>query len=664
MDCNQRETKGIDVLFQSGGKGVTYVSGRSGSGKTTLFLKRLQFLKEEGISFDQMLNLAAYKEDTRHLEHLWSASYDPLEEGKPPLFKTIYQFSYQLLHRYHQVHGGTLGQVSRDFRLQVSKMIQESFQVRLNHYELDEVYRMLCECKGALFSEDEIEKRSYPGIDFPYLYRQFEQYKRQRSLLSYEDLMAKAYQCLLEDEQLRTQVRQHYRYIHVDDAQNLSFAAYMLLRLISDEDTSIVLFIDNDQYAGGHAPYQMSYEDFKAAYPQVEKVELSDNYRCDANIDAMIQKFMHADYDFHLQDDSVVRFISAKDLDASYRHALILAKNNPSMVFLSREHFTLLPLADLLEREGIAFTVSDFHSFYRDDTIHDLIALFQLMLNPKDLRAFSAVQKKIGFALSERSLNEVEELMAADDTLDVYSAIVSSSIRSSAKNRIIAHIEEIRIAQGLDSTKLLLYVLTKLHYEDYIKTKGVTMKNPNVLVFATMAQRYPDPGKLLERLKQLEQIGDDQRHAIELYSFAQVKGKVFEEACFLDCLDAFYQIFPDQQQERRLLYSVLSKVSKRMVFLVAKSAFMQRMLPHAFIRDLYQLMKSDDQKQPAVEKKEKQPSRATLRPGKRIVHKALGKGRVRRVFLEDDEIEIVFADGIAKRLKLSACLEASMLSFH
>ena len=63
--------------------------------------------------------------------------------------------------------------------------------------------------------------------------------------------------------------------------------------------------------------------------------------------------------------------------------------------------------------------------------------------------------------------------MQRDDTLDIYSAIVNSSIRSSAKNRVIEHIEQIRIAQRLDSIKLLLYVLTKLHYEDYIKAKGL-----------------------------------------------------------------------------------------------------------------------------------------------------------------------------------------------
>ena len=105
----------------------------------------------------------------------------------------------------------------------------------------------------------EIAKISYPGIDFLYLYQQLEAYKQQRSLMSYEDLMAQAYQCLLKEPALCEQLRSHYRYIHVDDAQNLSFAAYMLLRLITDDDTSIVLFIDNDQYAGAHAPYRMSY---------------------------------------------------------------------------------------------------------------------------------------------------------------------------------------------------------------------------------------------------------------------------------------------------------------------------------------------------------------------------------------------------------------------
>ncbi len=659
--CMINQTENFEQgVFQT--KGKFYIQGRSGSGKTTLLLKRLQYLREEGISFKKVLNLTAYKEDTKNLERLWKESYDPCGEDVPS-FKSIYQFCFQILYRYHQLYGGTQPHVSRDFRLQVSKMIQEFFGIQLNHYELDEVYKQLCICRGQLMDEAQIQQITYPNMNFYYLFQQFEKYKKQRSLMSYEDLMVEAYQCLLKEESLRRQIREQIRFIHVDDAQNLSLAAHKMLQLISDEQSSVALFIDNDQYAGSHAPYRLRYEEFLNIFPDAVKIELDHNYRCDANIDEMIQKFMHSDYDFHLQDDSVVRFLTAKDLDASYHQALILAKNDSNMVFLSREHFTLLPLADLLDKENIPFHVSNFHSFFRDNTIHDLLALFRLMMDPKDYYAFTLIQKKIGFGLSDRNLNEIEQMLQEDDSLDIYSAIFNSSIRSSTKNRVIKHIEEIRIAQHLDSIKMLLFVLTKLHYEDYIKQKGVTIKNPNILVFATMAQRYKDPAELLERFKHLMSIEDEQEHSISLYSFSQVKGKVFEEVCFLDCLDAFYQVFPDQIQEKRFLYSILSKISKRMVFLVAKTAFMQKMTPHAFIHDLYLLMKAKDAGE-RKERKTKEVSKATLRSGKRIVHKTLGNGRIRRIFPEDDEIEIVFADGVAKRLKLSACLESALLSFH
>ena len=658
MEAYKDGTKGLPMQI----KGKYYVQGRSGSGKTTLLLKRLQDLQREGISFKNVLNLTAYKEDTKLLHKLWIENLEE-DSKEEPAFKSIYQFCYQVLHHYHQLYGGTQLQVSRDFRLQVSKMIQEFFKVRFNHYELDEIYKQLCLCKSMQMNEDEIAKISFPDINFLYLYKKFEEYKQQRSLMSYEDLMVNAYQCLLKEERLCQELRKQIRFIHVDDAQNLSLAAHKMLGLISDEDTSVVLFIDNDQYAGSHAPYRLQFEEFQAFFPDAQLIELRQNYRCDVNIDEMIQKFMHSEYDFHLEDDSVVRFVTSKDLDATYHQALVLAKNNPKMVFLSREHFTLLPLADLLDKEGIVFHVSDFHSFFRDDTIHDLITLFQLLLNPKDFYAFSVIQKKVGFGFSDKNLSEIERLMQRDEHLDVYSAIFNSTIRSSTKSRVIDHIEEIRIAQGLDSLKMLLFIIKKLHYEDYINAKGVTIKNPNILVFATMAQRYPDPKMLLQRFEQLAMINDEQEHSIALYSFGQVKGKVFEEVCFLDCLDAFYQIFPDQLQERRSLYSILSKISKRMVFLVAKTAFMQKMSPHAFIHDLYQLMKGkEDQKNET--KNAKRSMKASLRPGKRVVHKTLGNGRVRRMFPEDDLIEIVFADGIAKRLKLSACLDGTLLSFH
>ncbi len=59
----------------------------------------------------------------------------------------------------------------------------------------------------------------------------------------------------------------------------------------------------------------------------------------------------------------------------------------------------------------------------------------------------------------------------------------------------------------------------------------------------------------------------------------------------------------------------------------------------------------------------KQPTRSNLKPGKRVVHSTLGKGRVRRIISDDDEIEIVFSDGVAKRLNLTSCLDNNMLSF-
>lgn len=652
----------VRPIFQK--EGNVYVRGKSGSGKTTLLLERLQFLAQEGVALKRTLNLVAYKEDTAHLNYLWKSEYSSEEEEDAPMFRSTYQFCYNIIHHYNAKRGIHDSRVSRDFKLQVARMIQEHFSLSLNHYALDSVYRKLGECKGMMMSESSIAQIEVDGIDFPYLYSRFEQYKEQRGLVSYEDLMAQAAQCLMKDEELLDQYRSYYSHIHVDDAQNLSFAAHVMLKLLCGEGTSLTLFIDPDQYAGQHAPYLLSFEDFSSSYPDAALVELNRNFRCDVNIDEMIQKFMHSDHAFHLEDDSVVRFITAKDLNESYHHALVLARNNPQMVFLSREHFTLLPLADLLEQEGLPFTVSDFHSFFRDETIHDLIELFRLMLNPRDLEAFSAIQKKVGFGFSERNINEIGALMGADPSLDIYSAIVNSNIRSSVKNRVVAHIEEIRIAQHLSSTKLLLYVLSKLHYEDHMKQRGCTLKSPNLLVFSVMAQRYERPIELLARLEQLTSVGSDQIHYLQLYSFSQVKGKEFDEVCFLDCLDAFYHVFPDQENERRLFYSILSKIRSRMYFLVARTAFMQSMVPHAFINDLYRLMKKKNAEEKPVRRTvKKQPNRTNLKPGKRIVHSTLGKGRVRRIISDDDEIEIVFSDGVAKRLNLTSCLDNNMLSF-
>ena len=395
MEGNRHDAlmdEALRPVFQK--EGNVYVKGRSGSGKSTLLLERLHYLSQQGVVLKHTLNLVAYKEDTAHLSYQWKSQHEDEENTEAPLFRSLYQFCYNIVHHYNARRGIPDSRVSRDFKLQVARLIQEHFGISLNHYALDSVYRKLGECKGMMMTDSAIAQIEVEGIDFPYLYSRFEQYKEQRGLISYEDLMAQAAQCLMKDEELLHQYQGYYSHIHVDDAQNLSFAAHVMLKLLCTPDTSLVLFIDPDQYAGQHAPYVLSFEDFTASYPDASLIELHHNYRCNVNIDEMIQKFMHSEHDFRLEDDSVVRFITAKDLNESYHHALVLARNNPEMVFLCREHFTLLPLADLLEQEGLPFTVSDFHSFFRNETIHDLIELFRLMLDPRDLEAFSAVQKK------------------------------------------------------------------------------------------------------------------------------------------------------------------------------------------------------------------------------------------------------------------------------
>ena len=126
-------------------------------------------------------------------------------------------------------------------------------------------------------------------------------------------------------------------------------------------------------------------------------------------------------------------------------------------------------------------------------------------------------------------------------------------------------------------------------------------------------------------------------------------------------------MFPDQENERRLFYSILSKIRSRMYFLVARTAFMQSMVPHAFINDLYRLMKKKNAEEKPVRRTvKKQPNRTNLKPGNyevEIIPAEDRKGRVRRIISDDDEIEIVFSDGVAKRLNLTSCLDNNMLSF-
>ena len=119
-----------------------------------------------------------------------------------------------------------------------------------------------------------------PAADMAELYAAYEAAKSQRNLIDYEDMLLRTTALLEEDPDAATQVRDRYRFVTVDEFQDVNPAQWALLRAWLGDSRQLCVVGDDDQtiysFTGASAGYLTG---FTEHYPDARVVTLTESYR-------------------------------------------------------------------------------------------------------------------------------------------------------------------------------------------------------------------------------------------------------------------------------------------------------------------------------------------------------------------------------------------------
>lgn len=137
--------------------------------------------------------------------------------------------------------------------------------------------------KGMLKAEAaaRIEKCKKTEL-FADVYAVYEQQKRDRGFMDFDDLIIEFLRALQHDELFRRLLQERYLYIHVDEHQDTNDAQNLIVRLIAEFFDNPNVFIVGDEKQAIYRFQGASVENFlalKAAWPSMMTVSLSTNYR-------------------------------------------------------------------------------------------------------------------------------------------------------------------------------------------------------------------------------------------------------------------------------------------------------------------------------------------------------------------------------------------------
>lgn len=116
--------------------------------------------------------------------------------------------------------------------------------------------------------------------EFAEIYNRYQAALKQKHLLDFDDLIVQPV-CLLESQpDVLQKYQQRFRWISVDEYQDINYSQYRLLRLLAGPETNLCVIGDPDQAIYGFRGASRAYFlQFKQDFPTAQTVRLSQNYR-------------------------------------------------------------------------------------------------------------------------------------------------------------------------------------------------------------------------------------------------------------------------------------------------------------------------------------------------------------------------------------------------
>ena len=642
------------------------VNGKTGSGKTFLLLNRIAYLlKSEVAKKEEMLNLVydkqVAKEMTKQYRYLFG------DDGTIPHFIDIYTFAYHIIRRDLEAKEQAPWKAYKDLGSVIRRLCSEMFSLTITKDQCIDLLAKISECKNLRTPEKQMVEMVIPGcekVNFLALYKEFVKYKEKKQIYDYDDVLEGAIEVLMKNHELLEVYQKRCRFIHVDDAQEISFLGHMLLKILGSQSEECMMFADQDlSLARLRAAYPQALHSFADTFANGVVITLVNNYRNNATIVHACNRFFYKGKDgLHTTSEETcdLKFKGFGDISKLYAYAVKKVVEDESEIgFLYRDFAMAVPLIESFKEKGISFCFNgNMKHFLLDPYVVDMWNFIELLIDPRDMRAFLEIYDKMGLDISKRVLIEVGDRLRSNENVDVYQALMESSYKQAGKKKLAGLMERIRIAENKSTLDMVLFIREKMGYNDFLRKQRRPLNSPIILAFECLAERYTNPDEFIFKVGQLKDFEGDTTSRVQIRSLADVRGCEFDRVCMIDCIGG---ILPakDDEEERRLFYNGMTRAKHELEFFSTKRCTNHRLEISPFLYELHDIMNKSEEVEestPTSVVKKLRPS--SLRRGKFIRHKNLGVGKIMKI--TDGMMHVQFDDGV-KQMNVKTCIQRKLI---
>jgi DNA helicase-2/ATP-dependent DNA helicase PcrA len=425
----------------------------------------------------------------------------------------------------------------------------------------------------------------------------YEEYKRERALLDYDDLLLHLRDRLLQHDEFRERLRSVYRYVMVDEYQDTNHLQADIVGALGAPDGNVMAVGDDAQsiYGFRGADFRNIME-FPQRFPGARLVTLEENYRSSQAIldvtNAVIAQareryaktlFTHRAGGTRPQlvpapDDRWQSLFVRQRLLELYEEGVPLSE----IAVLFRSSFHSFDLELELARSGVPFVKRGGFRFVETAHVKDVVAHLRVVENPRDAVSWHRIlllQEGVGPKLASAVVAWLTEGDRGGAALTDFPGAPGSRGRGVGTVRqlgaFLATLDARRAPAALVQQVVDWYrpVLERVHRDDAPK------RLRDLEQFATLAERYRDLAPMLADMAlepPSDSVGDvmavdvEEGEMLTLSTVHSAKGLEWHTVFVLSVADgrfpSAYSVDEDEiEEERRLLYVACTRARENLI---------------------------------------------------------------------------------------------------
>ncbi|MCR5261338.1 MAG: ATP-dependent helicase, partial [Candidatus Gastranaerophilales bacterium] len=402
----------------------------AGSGKTRTLTYKVARLIEDGISPENILLLTftrrAAKEMISRAEAVLSTGLKKIMGG------TFHSFANMILRRYAQfadlksnftvIDRSDAEDVINHIRSQVLTKKDKRFPKKST------ILDIYSKTINKDINIEQIIKNEFPQFEhcsekIMKIAAMYNDYKKQRSLLDYDDLLLYLKALLMSNESIRNKISQKYKYILIDEYQDTNSIQAQIVRLLASTHNNVTAVGDDSQsiYSFRGANFK-NILDFPKIYENCKIVTLEQNYRSSQNILDFANKILEKAKEKYsktlfstIESSEKPAIICCKDTkeEGEFVVQRILEFCNEDgmslddIAVLSRSASMMHDVETELIKQKIPYRKIGGLKFTETAHVKDITAYLRVVLNPKDEISWSRIlhlQTGIGTAAISKLL--------------------------------------------------------------------------------------------------------------------------------------------------------------------------------------------------------------------------------------------------------------------